>query len=426
MDYIKSYEQINEELKRKLSSAKLKKQREDEEKEILEKTPADQFTLEEIKDLKHDDFDISDNKKEAKSVEKYHTFVIKKSLGLYDEVNYHLIVTENKDANVIYEKTIKVTKRAQHHDTLDFMLDKCAYIIHSMKEKAMKELDPYGEESWEESDKDKAVAKRAGELAEPEPVVPKTDVGIRLPEIPVTDEQLPEEDETNVRARTCPSCGGYGRIYTDDKELCTSCNGSGLNDNSDPKSGDCEFCNGEGHITFEDECDECGGTGTIEIQNQLKKEKRKKIQKITPSYDRNYGEYSKIQKITPSNYDDWWYDNKQTSEEVRSLIKTLSPEQLEMISKKYGVTKKELIYVAPEMILQDILNFKAVSLTKERKKKPTKKEKEVTCWNCKGWEHTPSGNVCDICDGTGKIKVDKDYKGPTWIIGGSSDYSYGS
>jgi hypothetical protein len=160
MSYIKRYNQINEELKRKLSPAKLKKQQEDDEQERIEKRPADLFTEEEIKILKHEDFEINESDQEAKCVDKGYTFVIKKSFSLDDKVSYSLTITKGEEE--IYTKKIIVAKkdRRVHLDTLDFLIDKSAYILEKIKKEAMKAIDPYGEEEWDEEDKEKILKKK--------------------------------------------------------------------------------------------------------------------------------------------------------------------------------------------------------------------------------------------------------------------------
>jgi len=161
MDYIKKYGQINEELKRKLTPDRLKKQQEDERREIAEKRPLDLFTEEEMKILKDDDFEIDKNEKEAKNVEKYATFIIKKGNSLNEnEVIYSLTAVDNRDGKTIYERRIPVTKRNQHKDTLDFLIDRCSYILMNMKKEAMRSIDPYGEEDWEEENKPKTPEQR--------------------------------------------------------------------------------------------------------------------------------------------------------------------------------------------------------------------------------------------------------------------------
>lgn len=417
MDYIKSYNQINEELKRTLSSARLKKQREDEEQEILAKTPADLFTVDEIKDLNKEDFTIQDDKKEAKCVEKYHTFVIKKSIGLNDEVVYTLIVTNNKDGKVEYERKVNVTKRSQHRDTLDFMLDKCAYIIHNMKEKAMKELDPYGEESWEESEKDKIIAKRAGVLAEPE--IPKEEPKKKktgrhfvvklggwkdveedededediykekkkksaLPEIPVTDEQLPEEEKNRI---ACPVCGGTGEMVNMDDEVCDECGGDGKIDGHD-----CDRCDGSGYVEVEinEPCEECGGSGFIEEKIPKKKKKTDTKKKVVPNW---YGDnpYDPFPAYTPYEEGECPYCR--------------------------GTGKG---YYGNDCGFCHGTGTQKYSPKKKKESLEKKAYKEIECYICRGWG-TVDGKECDVCGGTGKRKVDINYKGPTWSIGGASD-----
>jgi len=437
MDYIKSYNQINEELKRTLSPARLKKQREDEDQEILAKTPADLFTADEMRDLNKEDFTIQDDKKEAKCVEKYHTFVIKKSLGLNDEVVYTLIVTNNKDGKVEYERKINVTKRSQHRDTLDFMLDKCAYIIHNMKEKAMKELDPYGEESWEESEKDKIIARRAGVLAEPE--IPKEEPKKKktgrhyvvklggwkeveedededediykgkkkklvLPEIPVTDEQLPEEEKNRIE---CPVCGGTGEIVNMDDEVCDECGGDGKIDGHD-----CDECDGSGYVEVEinEPCEECGGSGFIE--EKIPKKRKKKTdtkKKVTnwyddlgplpayTTYEEGYEECPHCGGTGKGHYYDCGFCHGTGTQKS-------SPKKIKITGLGGKKLKEETVPKAS---------------------KSGKKYKEIECYICKGWG-TVNGKECYGCSGTGRRKVDADYEGPTWSIGGASDITYGS
>jgi hypothetical protein len=201
MNYIKKYYQINEELKRKLSPTKFKQQKEDEEREILEKRPIDLFTPEEIKILKSDDFTIDSSEKEAKSEDKYLRYSIKKIMDVSDNVTYILFVFDKTKNENIYERRIKVSKRSQHKDTLEFILDKCAYILHSIKEKKLKTLDPYNEEKWDEDDD--IPSKQSEERQNPFINNPYYR-GYGYPprrsynpyyENPVGDEQLPDEDE---------------------------------------------------------------------------------------------------------------------------------------------------------------------------------------------------------------------------------------
>jgi hypothetical protein len=316
MDYIQRYNKINEELKRKLSSGKLKYHRDDEERERIEKRPADLFSEEEIRMLKHDDFEVDSNEKEAKCVEKYFTFTIKKIVDVDDVITYILTAKDNLNQET-YERRIKVTKREQHKETLDFMIDKCAYILHNMKEKAMKDLDPYGEESWEEDERERSIARKVGIVdvvgttkpkekpKQTEPFKVKiSDFGARrdLPQISKEEmlralkldkeEENEDEDKDDIE---CPICHGAGTLEIETEDPCDECDGEGeLNDGSE-----CEECGGSGVVmsTYDDPCDECGGEGVIPNETQLKKKK-------SP-----YGDNKKKRNPDPSKYDECEYCN---------------------------------------------------------------------------------------------------------------------
>jgi len=188
MGYIKKYSQINEELKRKLSPSKLKKQLEDEKMERLEKREAFLFTEDEIEILKQEDFEINKDENEATCIEKLATFIIKKMPSLKDEaITYHLIANDNRDGKLMYDRRIDVIKRTQHKDTLDFMIDKCSYILDNMRKQILKSIDPYGEEIWDEEDKNKM---------KPGEVNPEDLVGVPFRDRPIPI--IPEEEDEPV------------------------------------------------------------------------------------------------------------------------------------------------------------------------------------------------------------------------------------
>lgn len=207
-----------------MTPSKIKQHLEDEEAERINKLPIDEFSKEEIKMLKGDDFEIDKDNKEAKSTEKSYTFVIKKSLGLNDEVLFALTIT-NKEGEVIYDRKFKVNKRSQHKDTIDFMLDKCAYVLHDIKDKAMKSIDPYGEEKWDEDEKEKILNRNNF-------VDPKTGLAMGMPVIPIKNIDEDDIDEDDIKDAEdaldeCPACGGSGKSSTG-KSNCDLCGGAGI------------------------------------------------------------------------------------------------------------------------------------------------------------------------------------------------------
>lgn len=481
--YIMKYHKMNEELKRKLSVGKLKYHRDDEERERLEKRPIDLFTEDEMKMLRKDDFEIDNNEKEAKCVEKYFTFAIKKIIDVDDIVTYILTAKDNRSQET-YERRIKVTKREQHKETLDFMLDKCAYILHNMKEKAMKDLDPYGEEKWEEDEKDRAIARRVG-MDPPNPLK-------HMPPIPVIDEQLPdaggvvgdhygdedidEEDYAEPTSKeekeiegTCPVCNGERTEFYD----CDDCGGSG----DDEYGNQCSSCGGEG--SYEDVCGECGGTGMVKkivkkkptkephdpVWDFLKKHKPIKKIDLVPKKEKV------IKNPFVNTYGDdynWWSEGGKSTKPKFPEYQLSKGEKVKYTCKESkhdgkvgtfnGIREKEgkiqwsfkldngenniILFVEP-----GTLHPTDEPITKSVKPKATKKfegpidsdeffnpyepttkiikpkstskpKKQIECYHCKGKGNYAGGpnsgrGICLFCNGTGKIWVNADYKGPS-------------
>lgn len=259
MDYIKKFNSINEELKRKLTAKSLQQQAMDARKEREEKLPLDQFTKEELFTLYKDGFAIK-NRNEANDIDKLFTFTIKKSLDINDEVLYSLTVTNNSDGKVIYERKIKLpkgTSRSSHHETLDFLVDKCAYILHDLKEKTMKKVDPYDEESWDEEEKEEIVRKMGHDF-------------INKDDEEVGEDSLEYEESSTIICSTCngsgllpnywgdtecPDCEGVGKIGDEELEECPVCRGSGGFSYRSPYGNieniECKYCNGEGIVDKE-------------------------------------------------------------------------------------------------------------------------------------------------------------------------------
>jgi len=319
-----------------MTPSKIKQHLEDEEAERISKLPLDEFSKEEIKMLKGDDFEIDKDNKEAKSTEKNYTFVIKKSLSLNDEVLFALNIT-NKDGEVIYDRKFKVNKRSQHKDTIDFMLDKCAYVLHDIKDKAMKSIDPYGEEKWDEDEKEKILNRNNF-------VDPKTGLAMGMPVIPM--EKISDEDSEED-----PDIDDDDKIE-DDLDECPACGGSGKSSVGKGKSsGVCDLCKGEGIVEFE--------------KSEAYLRRKKDDQEILPpdhEHDHWWREEKKDEEDwkdkwfikNPYDVANYWKNKKGTSkQQVKSFLDGSEPAVKKEILKLFDVQELENVPMDALLKMED-------------------------------------------------------------------------